>query len=381
MTRAPGRRLPSIDVLRSLAIVLMVVVHFVENLAGSYAADGGPFIGANRYWWMPTGFAAPLFTFLSGVSYRLWAEAQRSRGRPSEAIAKVSVRRGLVLLLLGFAFNVLVWMPEDVFNWDILTLIGVSAFALEIARRTSPAVPLTASVLVIGLAPVLRSVAGYRDWWTAGFYEYDFTLADVVLGFFVTGYFPVFPWLAFPLAGFLAMPLIFGDDHHAAASPAGYPRRGLLAGGGLIAVAAVIVAARVVVPSNDPLDRAWGMFPPTTAYVLGTLGLAMLASSLLHGLLDGRSNERTGLLRVAGAMSRHSLSLYLLHHVAHVWPLWVWGGLTSDEPTTYWQVAMPVPAAIACAAAFLMVAAWLSIRMDRPGASSAESMLRWVCDT
>ena len=61
--------------------MLMTLVHFVENLAGSYGADGGPFIGANRYWWVPTGFAAPLFTFLSGLSYRLWADGRRARAR------------------------------------------------------------------------------------------------------------------------------------------------------------------------------------------------------------------------------------------------------------------------------------------------------------
>ena len=53
-------RQPSIDVLRAVAIVLMVTVHFVENLSGAYGADGGPLLGAYRYWWLPTGFAAPL---------------------------------------------------------------------------------------------------------------------------------------------------------------------------------------------------------------------------------------------------------------------------------------------------------------------------------
>ena len=138
--RRATTRLASIDLLRTVAIVLMTLVHFVENLAGSYDIESGPFIGANRYWWMPTGFAAPLFTFLSGVSYRLWADAQASRGRDDEEISKISVRRGLFLILFGLLFNVLVWMPEDIFNWDILPLIGTAMLALDLARRTPPAV-------------------------------------------------------------------------------------------------------------------------------------------------------------------------------------------------------------------------------------------------
>ena len=376
----PEGRLPSIDVLRAVAIALMVLVHFVENLAGSYGSDGGPFIGANRYWWMPTGFAAPLFTFLSGLSYRLWADAQRARGRDSETVGKITVRRGLFLLLLGFVFNVLVWMPEDVFNWDILTLIGVATLALEIARRTPPVVPFTAAALLIALAPVLRQVADYRAWWTGGFYEYDFALADVVLGFFVTGYFPIFPWLAFPLVGYLAAPLIFGGDgDRPNAAAAAWPRHAVAIGGGLVAAAAAIVTARALRP-HVAAAGTWGMFPPTTAYVLGTLGLGILAACLSHSRLDGRPGSPRAWMRVTGALSRHSLSLYLLHHVAHVWPLWAWGSLVSDDPTVFWQVAMPVPAAIGSAIAFLGVAAWLSLRMDLPGAPSAESALRWLCD-
>ena len=104
--RRAATRLVSIDLLRAVAIVLMTLVHFVENLAGSYDMENGPFIGANRYWWMPTGFAAPLFTFLSGVSYRLWADAQASRGRDPEELSKITIRRGLFLILFGFLFNV-----------------------------------------------------------------------------------------------------------------------------------------------------------------------------------------------------------------------------------------------------------------------------------
>ena len=236
-------RLVSIDVLRTTAIVLMTVVHFVENLAGSYDIESGPFIGANRYWWMPTGFAAPLFTFLSGVSYRLWADAQAARGRDTDEISKITVRRGLFLILFGFAFNVLVWMPEDVFNWDILTLIGTAMLALDVARRTAPAVPAVACGLLVGLAPTLRAVADYRASWAEGFYDYEFTLGEVVLGYFATGYFPVFPWLALPLAGFLAAPLIYGRHDH----------RGPAAASGRGASRATVTRGRLRVgPGADP---------------------------------------------------------------------------------------------------------------------------------
>jgi uncharacterized membrane protein len=381
--RRVATRLSSIDLLRTIAIVLMTLVHFVENLAGSIDIHDGPFIGANRYWWMPTGFAAPLFTFLSGVSYRLWADAAAARGRDSEELSKITVRRGLFLILFGFAFNVLVWMPEDVFNWDILTLIGTAMLALDIARRTAPAVGIVACGLLVGLAPILRAVADYRSFWAAGFYDYDFTLGDVLLGYLATGYFPVFPWLALPLAGFLAAPSIYARDggDEGRGSRKSWTHSPLVSGGLLVAAAGVVMICRPFIPVRlITHDRLWAMFPPTTAYVLGTIGGGILLATLLHRTLDARTSGRGPLLRIAGAMSRHSLTLYVLHHVAHVWPLWIAGFVTTGDPDGLWQVATPVSTAVVWAVAFLFFAAWLAERLDRPGTPSAESLLRWLCD-
>ena len=230
-------RLASIDVLRTLAIVLMTLVHFVENLAGSASASrAGPFIGANRYWWMPTGFAAPLFTFLSGVSYRLWADAQTARGRDRRNSRRSRVRRGLFLILLGFAFNVLIWMPEDIFNWDILTLIGTAMLALDWpAARARRRCTLVACGLLVGLAPALRA------WPTTppsgnGLLRLRLHPLRRRPGFLVTGYFPRVPWLVFPLAGFLLAPLIFPEA--AAAAPRTPPASRLP---GAVATARIVV--------------------------------------------------------------------------------------------------------------------------------------------
>lgn len=374
--RPATTRLVSIDVLRTIAIVLMTLVHFVENLAGSYDIESGPFIGANRYWWMPTGFAAPLFTFLSGVSYRLWADAQASRGRDPEEVSKITVRRGLFLILFGFAFNVLVWMPEDVFNWDILTLIGTAMLALDVARRVPAGVTVAACGLLVALAPVLRMVGDYRGFWAAGYYDYDFTVGDVLTGYLATGYFPVFPWLALPLAGFTAAPLIYESAAGRRSGPTA-----MAVGAALLAAAAGVMAARPLVPPQlITHDRLWAMFPPTTAYVLGTIGGGIVLATLLHRQIDRRTAGPGVLLRIAGAMSRHSLTLYILHHVAHVWPLWIAGFVTSGDPDAFWQVATPASTAIAWAVAFLLLVAWLAERLDRPGVPSAESLLRWLCE-
>ena len=114
-------RFASIDVLRTFAIFVMVLVHFGENLSGYVSPL--------------TGFGAPLFAFLSAVSYYLWVQGQISRGKSQEEISKVSVRRGLFVIGIGFLFNIFVWLPEDTFNWDVLTFVGTALILLDGFRR------------------------------------------------------------------------------------------------------------------------------------------------------------------------------------------------------------------------------------------------------
>ena len=289
------------------------------------------------------------------------------------AIAKGTVRRGLFLIGLGFAFNVLIWLPEDVFNWDILTLIGCGMLALEAARRMPDAVVLFAAAATVAVAPVMRLLADYPASWSEGYFDYEFTLADVALGWLVTGYFPIFPWLAYPLAGYALAPRLLARD---AGLRRQAPSLGMVAAAGLSLLAWPSLPPAI----TGGAAQAWTMFPASTAYVLGTLGGVMLALAGLHRLLDAAVPRCRGLVAWAAPLSRHSLSLYLAHHALHVWPLWAVGMATAGEPTALWQVAMPVAWAIGLAAVFLVAAAVVCSWADGRRVPSAESLMRWICD-
>ena len=196
-------RLLSIDILRTVAIGMMVLVHFVENLSAHYnSSQIGP-ASREHIWWLPVGLAAPLFTLLTGVSYHSWITAQEDRGIDDGTISKRSVRRGLVLIGIGFAFNIFVWLPEDTFNWDILTFVGSALIILNLIRKLPTEVLLTGILLVVILSPPLQVLCDYYAFWNSGYFEYDLTLSDLVTGYLVTGYFPLFPWIILPIIGFI----------------------------------------------------------------------------------------------------------------------------------------------------------------------------------
>ncbi len=355
-------RYASIDILRTLAICVMVFVHFGENLAG---------IGIPL-----AGFGAPLFAFLAGVGYRLWLQGQHRRTTPDEIIAKVSIRRGLFVFGVGLAFNVLVWLPQDLFNWDVLTLIGSALIIMNLMRRMSPGLWITVAGLIVFMSPFLRAMAEYETYWVDGYYDPAMTLYDVLVGYLVAGYFPVFPWLAFPLVGYVVAERLFVAE--------GAWRRTVGWGLALGALAAVLLLLRPLLPALvvEHVVGRWSMYPASSPYVLGTLGIALALLGLLHRGVDGSdaAQARPQLLGAFTLMSRYSFTIYLVHHLVHVWPLWIHGLITDGDPLAHWRTAMPALPAMGLAVLFLVGCYLVLARLPTNRRLGMEAWMRWLCD-
>ena len=357
----------SIDIMRSCAIIIMIVVHFCENLSG--------------YHWTFAGFGAPMFAFLSGMSYRLWLNGQYRRGVSDDQISKVSIRRGLFLVGVGIVFNVVVWLPEDTFNWDVLTLIGVSLLLLNCVRYMPLELSGVISILVFLLSPMLRIAADHAGYWQQGYYDYDMTVTDVVLGFLVNGYFPVFPWIMYPLTGFMVSSLLFYEGSHSK------ERVWPLAGWGiaLIIVSALLtfLGQSLTTPLATLYSLTWEMFPPSLNYITGTLGVTLCFFSMAHFHIDGNPhlNRYQVLLDCFTTFSRHSFSIYLVHHFLHIWPLWIYGYSQGNEDITiYWRTALSVNLALTLALLCVVVCYGMAYLMQKKYLPSIESSMRWLCE-
>ncbi|MGC4002783.1 MAG: hypothetical protein QM811_06480 [Pirellulales bacterium] len=232
-------------------------------------------------------------------------------------------------------------------------------------------------------------MADYPAYWTNRYFEYDNTLTDIVIGFFATGYFPFFPWVAYPLLGYVMAKALFDDDADQGEIET-VMRRMTLIGGMLICAASVTAALHYFVPENvaKTFFRGWTMFPPSLAYVLGTLGIASAALAILHRRVDRKPHEREssterrgGFLDVAKTFSRYSLTIYVLHHLVHIWPLWIYGALQEgDDPTIYWQKAMPIEMSLPLAWLFLGICYVVFRKIGSNERYGLESCMRWLCD-
>ena len=378
-------RYSSIDCLKTIAIVVMVLVHFAENLSGIQLPI--------------TGLGAPLFAFLSGLSYRLWVDGLEARDISEEEISKRSIRRGLFVFAVGFAFNIFVWLPEDTYNWDVLTMIGVALLALNVLRRLPLAIPILVAVVSILVSPLLREMAGYREYWTSGYFEAELTLPDLLIGFFATGYFPLFPWIALSIVGLVIGTLlsreqpvgstgqVFQSNDGSESFLSRSISNGLLPvfiGFALITTTGILLAARTWFPSNIATRflGGWQMFPPTVEYIIATIGMACLLFGLLHRWID---RYRSWVLPetmsdLIKTFSRYSFTIYLVHHMVHLWPLWIYGYVTGHETTYYWEKAMSLSWSMPLAVLFL-VTCYLVLRKIGPDRRlGMEGWMRWLCD-
>ena len=126
----------------------------------------------------------------------------------------------------------------------------------------------------------------------------------------------------------------------------------------------------------------WTMFPPTIEYVLATIGMAVLLFGLLHQIIDRRQAvvPNQALLEIAKTFSRYSLTIYVLHHLVHLWPMWIYAIAEGKETTYYWMQALPLAVAIALAGVFLVVCYFTLRRLGPDRRFGIEGWMRWLCD-
>jgi len=358
-----------------MAIVVMVMVHFAENLSGVHLPI--------------TGLGAPMFAFLAGLSYFLWVNGLEARGTTEEEISKRSIRRALFVFGVGFGFNIFAWLPEDTFNWDVLTCIGFALLLLNGLRRLPLVIPVLVAAISILISPLLRGIVDYSAYWVSGYFECDLTLSDVLIGFIATGYFPIFPWVAYSIAGLVTGSLMFNTSSELIelASPSNakssfWPP--FVAGGAMMATSGTLLAARPYLPEviSQRVLGGWNMFPPTIEYVLATMGMALLLFGWLHQVVDLNPTalRHKRILDIAKTFSRYSFTIYVVHHFVHLWPMWIYAYAEGKEPTIYWQKAMPVSLSLPLAVLFL-VACYFALRRIGPDRRlGIEGWMRWLCD-
>ena len=192
------KRFPLPDLLKGLAAFLMVQVHITEL----FIVQAGQDCLAGRISLFLGGpFAAIVFMIVMGYFI---AKNKKTPGS--------NMLRGIRIFILGFLLNIGLnlnlllkiqfsgWQFDPlkyIFGVDILFLAGLSIIILACLKFLGKAQIWTAFILffvVLGLSDYLNGIC---------FALNHYYLLPFVAGNYTWSYFPLFPWLAYPLLGFI----------------------------------------------------------------------------------------------------------------------------------------------------------------------------------
>jgi uncharacterized membrane protein len=227
------KRLAYIDWMRGLACVLMFQTHCYDSWLSPEARKSSVFLWSQLGGTLP----APLFLFLSGVSFALVTERLREKGATPGEIAKTTIRRGAEIFALGLLFRLQEyalgyrWSPwTDLLRVDILNMLGLSMMLMGIlcwlsaARRTpgASALPQTVAAsrnrgIFTGLLAAAIVTMATPPLWTTHRPDWlPWPLESYLNGVHIFGnpqpwLFPLFPWVAFAFVGLAVGLFLFTD--------------------------------------------------------------------------------------------------------------------------------------------------------------------------
>ncbi|HMY19203.1 MAG TPA: heparan-alpha-glucosaminide N-acetyltransferase domain-containing protein [Polyangium sp.] len=307
-------RIDSIDALRGFVMILMAIDH-VRDFIGPHVAFRGIDVvkaGAPLFLtrWI-THFCAPVFVLLAGTG----AYFQTAHGKSPQELSKFLFTRGLWLVFLeitvirlGWFFNVSYKMTA----LQVIWAIGWSMVALAAIVRLPIRFVGAFGVAMILLHNVFDGVSLDNPLWSV-LHVSKMLKLDADHAVFVV--YPLIPWVGVMAAGFALGAFVDVD--------AETRRRRFLRLGAACTLAFVVLRALNVY--GDPLPREHydsalhtilsflncTKYPPSLAYLLMTLGPALVAL----GLMERNDYPGKRILLVFGRapLFYYVLHLYLIH--------------------------------------------------------------------
>lgn len=335
----PASRIASIDIMRGLVIILMMLDHVRERFY-MHVRTGDPIADTIEpdlfFTRMLTHLCAPIFIFLAGVSAWLYAHAKDGEYRsPSRFL----FTRGLVIILIEVVLYYFVWAdsyPQFLFL-QVLWAIGLCMIALSVACRFNYwAIGALGFVIVLGhnfLVPLNFEPGhwAYIPWAIL----HDGGELGQIGPLTISLSYPSLPWFGVILLGYFAGPL-YGKATKV------LTRQRLLIGIGAACLALLLILRGFNIYGEtvpwEVQDTAietvmsfvnFTKYPPSLDYILLTLGIGFLLLAWLETVK--KQNFLLTLMQTFGSIPMFIYVLHLYVLLAAYWVLYLIFGATHGE--------------------------------------------------
>jgi uncharacterized membrane protein len=194
-------RITGIDALRGVAVLCMLTQHVVFWLSAErHNSPAMMLAGAVG------GLAAPLFIVLAGLGATLTVTGNKNGNF-------LMVRRGLVILGFGYLLNLLApnWFAPG--SWYVLHMIGFGIFSVPLIAWASDRTLIAVIFMVITATACLQSYLDTPLVLNNALMVNTSLTGGIFRLALLEGFFPIFPWIAFFIAGMLAGRRIIDRSH------------------------------------------------------------------------------------------------------------------------------------------------------------------------
>lgn len=288
------KRVASIDILRGLVMLFMLVDHvrerffFHQNVSDPMDLDAtSPQLFFTR---MSAHFCAPVFVFLTGLSAWLYSHPHNKAPRSATPFL---FKRGLFIVFVEIAIINWLWMGNYDTLWlQVMWAIGISMIALSVLCKLPYTAVFALGVLIVVGHNLLSPISfqpgetGYTLW--AILHDRGFIFESE--SFRIKASYPVLPWIGVILLGFCMGPL-YSRAVDGAKRQSTLVKLGL----GLWFVLLIIRGFNLygeVLPWEVQQDAIhtvmsfinYTKYPPSLDYVLFTLGAAFLVLAALENV-------------------------------------------------------------------------------------------------
>lgn len=310
-------RLLSIDILRGLVIVIMLLDHVRETFYLHLqlsdpidVANTEPGLFFSR---LLAHLCAPVFVLLTGLSAYLYGEKHASK----QAVTGFLVKRGLFLIILELTLVNFAWtfqFPPTTLFLQVIWAIGVSMLVLAVLIYLPRSILILLGLLIIVGHNLLDNIHASTDsiWYIPWAILHDRSWIDVTESMRVRTSYPVLPWI-----GVIALGYAIGPWFNKQVIPSIRQTRLLLVGLGTILFFVVVrlingYGDQPYIIGNSSLESVMSFlnitkYPPSLLFLSLTLGIGLVLLSVFE-----RYQGSNGLkyLAVFGSVP---MFFYLLH--------------------------------------------------------------------
>ena len=361
------KRIDSVDVLRALALIGMVICHYPIFLSSGEGRDAMLYFFSNHL--LGGDCAASWFVFLVGLSQVL---SIKKRDTAQDKNVSRVIIRGMAIFVIGLLFLLVIQGYEELWDWDILTFIGATTIILLLCRKAPSWGLILFCSVVFFITPWLRSFIDIAPFyggkfesvkWISDFipnfifdpvkdYDGGKTVLDNVIGFFLIGQFPLLPWIIFPVTGFvigrrMTQNLLAADSPFILMIGMMFTFMGLFT-----AYAGSIKSGFSV--ANDYITPL-SFYPISFSLIMFLVGVVLILFIFLWHIYDANpdNTKPPGMFLIyCRQISKYSLTIYVSHFALFFIPLRI---IKLTTGTYYLKEAMSTPAAFALAVLLMIL--------------------------